>query len=278
MGIFDGNGLKDYFECRDEVKGWAEAVGVICAEGQPIVRSGGLSPKSLQSYYSLAARPGYPDSVLGGKLHESIRDEPAVWMVGTAFCVDRRTALTAWHNIEFMREEIESSADAKLRLVIGFYAKSSPRSTAYAYEVLPVQRVERVGDTDVAIVHLAKAATATGLDLAKATEMRAVRNGDALEILGHPLGMRLKFAEGSVSDADPNRDRSDCQARLTAFSGNSGSPVFCKGKVVGVLTGGNWGSEFRADAMSGAASLATHGASQPNAQATIAYVSKDTLG
>ncbi len=277
MGIFDGNGLKDYYECRDEVKGWADSIGVICAEGQPIVKSGGLSPKTLESYYSLRSRPGFPDAVVGGKLHDAIKDEPAVWMIGTAFCVDRRTALTAWHNIEFLREEIESTADTKLRLISGYIARSSPKSTTYAFEVLQVQRVERVANADVAIVRLASASASTGLELASDTEMQRVRNDDPLEIVGHPLGMRLKYAEGKVSNADPNGDRSSCHARLTAFSGNSGSPVFCKGKVVGVLTGGNWGSEFRVDAVSGRAALATHGASQPAAQATIAYVSKRTI-
>ena len=75
-----------------------------------------------------------------------------------------------------------------------------------------------------------------GLDCVKKKDLDKVKVGDQLCILGHPLGQMLKYAEGTVKDPHPDGDESRVDAWITGFPGNSGSPVFRNGEVVGVYT------------------------------------------
>ncbi|OUR99791.1 hypothetical protein A9Q84_01825 [Halobacteriovorax marinus] len=71
-------------------------------------------------------------------------------------------------------------------------------------------------------------------------ESLEVSAGDRIQMMGHPLGLMMKFTSGKV--VFPNRDESENYfgARLSSFGGNSGSPIvnLSTGKVNGILVGG----------------------------------------
>lgn len=67
---------------------------------------------------------------------------------------------------------------------------------------------------------------------------RAVRRGERVTMLGHPMGLPLKYTfNARVFKEEEGRS---FLTNLDAFAGNSGSPVFnTKNEVVGVLIAGN---------------------------------------
>ncbi len=71
----------------------------------------------------------------------------------------------------------------------------------------------------------------------------SLKKGDKVMVLGHPLGLPLKIADGAVRDASPE---THFVAGLDAFIGNSGAPVFnaATGLIEGILIFGE--KDFRA--------------------------------
>ena len=60
---------------------------------------------------------------------------------------------------------------------------------------------------------------------------------ESLYILGHPLGLPMKFSDDAKIEYKSNKY---ITARIDAHSGNSGSPIFNKqNKVIGILSGGS---------------------------------------
>ena len=68
-----------------------------------------------------------------------------------------------------------------------------------------------------------------------------------LYMLGHPSGLPLKLTKGGIVKNNSQRDYISCD--LYAFSGNSGSPVFCSAtqKVIGILRSGGEDYELTDD-------------------------------
>lgn len=69
----------------------------------------------------------------------------------------------------------------------------------------------------------------------------AINNkNDSVFILGHPLGLPMKYAGGAKITDDLRQQSPSLMTNLDAFAGNSGSPVFNRKKeVIGVLVGGS---------------------------------------
>jgi trypsin-like peptidase len=77
--------------------------------------------------------------------------------------------------------------------------------------------------------------------IARIRQSGTISDGQAVHIIGFPMGLPLKFAAGaSVRD---NRYRAVFVANLDAYPGNSGSPVFnsTTHEVEGILVGGEGG-------------------------------------
>jgi hypothetical protein len=77
--------------------------------------------------------------------------------------------------------------------------------------------------------------------IARIRQSGTISDGQAVHIIGHPMGLPAKFA-GNASVRD-NRYRAVFVANLDAFPGNSGSPVFnsTTHEVEGILVGGEGG-------------------------------------
>jgi V8-like Glu-specific endopeptidase len=250
MAIYDKVQLCDLYEVdSSELRSLCSGVGVICAEGQPIVTGLGLKPRSVEDYFRGVTIKGevlaYPDRQ-AGQLVDSLKDEPAVWMVGTGFAISRQEVLTAWHVVTDVLGEVDSEDASQLRVVFGYSRKSSAASKPeYAvYHVSKATRLERNGAAiDVGLLRL-KSAVPSEYVLDCQKQVGHPRSGDPIHIVGHPLGQPLKIAAGKIHDADPHGDRSIAHVRVSAASGNSGSPVIWKGKVLGVFSSGDWPAEF----------------------------------
>jgi len=244
MAIFNSNYPADIYEKEvpEPLKECAPAVCLLCAEGQPFVTKNGLSPKTSSYYYKIAD-PRYPNGG-NGQLCENPGDEPAVWVVGSAFAVDRNRFFTAGHVVDDVLVEIDSTDVTKLRLVSGYYRKSSP-SSPFSYSTLKVKSVERYAEIDICeiVTDSALPATVTPLQLASTNEQRSVRAGSEVHLLGHPLGQPLKYTKGPVSVVDGALD--SFRGWTSSFGGNSGCPVMdVTGKVYGVMTSGSAQSDW----------------------------------
>jgi Trypsin-like peptidase domain len=100
----------------------------------------------------------------------------------------------------------------------------------------------QVDDTtaaDWALVRLDR--TVVNHRVARIREAGWISDGQALHIIGHPMGLPAKFA-GNASVRD-NQYRAVFVANLDAYPGNSGSPVFnsTTHEVEGILLGGEGG-------------------------------------
>tara|TARA_Y100000310_G_scaffold336092_1_gene419751 strand:- start:6739 stop:7479 length:741 start_codon:yes stop_codon:yes gene_type:complete len=163
---------------------------------------------------------------------EPFRDQP-MGAGCTGFLVAPDIMVTAGHCINKMNY-------VRKRFVFG-YRMTSPRSPVtnisneeiYKVKRVIVSKVESHG-ADFAVVQLDRP-VANHDPLILST--RRVKKNDQVSILGHPVGLPLKYA----SDAQVVSDWSDSyfKATLDSYGGNSGSPVFNKYyEVVGILVRG----------------------------------------
>lgn len=271
MAIFNGNYPADIYQAAGEassITDLADSVGLLCIQGQKFIGASGLTPTTSQKYFS---QPHYPEGLKGARLCDALADEPAVWMIGTGWIYSRSQIATAGHNVISLLEEVDGAKVSDLRFVTGYYRKSSSRS-AFTYKVYKIKAREMT-DNDTAVLTIEGFfETKQVLDQVTKTEAATVANGDLIQMLGHPLGQPLKYTEGKVAAANPHRDRSTFDTWLSGVSGNSGSPVFWKGKVLGIFTGGGWLNEFSLDLKAGGYNHATYDNSNIDHSGTVAYV------
>lgn len=251
MAIYDNKVFQDFYEVEsEELQSLAAGVGIVCADGQPILTAHGLRPRTVQAYFRGVVVRGEELAYVGkqsaGTLVDSVRQELAVWMVGTAFAVARYQMLTAWHVVKDVLNEVDSRHAEDLRVVLGYSRRSSARSSP-EYNVLRVARARQlsIGEAsiDVGVLELKDPVPSDAI-LPIQTNAKRPRDSDPVTLIGYPLGQPLKISSGKIQDADPSGDRSSAHVRMSACFGNSGSPVIWKSNVIGVFTGGDWPSEF----------------------------------
>lgn len=145
----------------------------------------------------------------------------------TGFLVNREMILTAGHI-----HDLESKL-----FVFGFKMANAnapqvfniPNSQIHRAKEIIAQRDDGPTGDDFALVRLEKAVTDhRALPIRRTGQ---IPNGQAVQVLGHPRGLPLKFADGA--HVTGNGKTSFFVANLDTYTNNSGSPVFNSNDVVG---------------------------------------------
>ena len=169
---------------------------------------------------------------------EAFKDELAPGF-GTAFLVGRRLALTAAHCVCFENTNIlNQDVIEQARLVFGFHTiKKNPSDYFFSHhQVYQIKKViahqfirlknknsEFIEWTDWALLELTEEPPFTAL---RVNMTEKIADKIELYMLGHPLGLPLKFVGGGFVLGNTNKDFFECS--LDAFGGNSGSFVASK--------------------------------------------------
>ena len=168
---------------------------------------------------------------------QNFAQNPSYFLAGTGFITGSNQFVTAYHVPEYILKEhnfgVDSKTVKKLRIIFNFRQKktSGALEDSIVYEVSEIVRENK--DTDWIVLRTTKGFThtpVTKFELAKDIPLA----GTPVYVLGHPLGMPLRYAEGELAKSD---SQNQIAALTSGFAGNSGSPVITKdGKVVGLFS------------------------------------------
>ena len=154
-------------------------------------------------------------------IHEKFQEQ-LVPGLGTAFLVAPRVLATAAHNIKGKKD---------LCFVFGFELDSNTQANKPILKSHQVYEAQEVlyspkEQEDWALILLDREVMdRPSLTLASSAIASGVQiNSLNLYIIGHPMGLALKYApEGHIVNND---DASSFEAQIDAYKGNSGSPIF----------------------------------------------------
>lgn len=109
-------------------------------------------------------------------------------------------------------------------------------SQVYSCERIVARWENPVSGLDFAVIELDR--PVQGYPVLPLAEKRAANKGDEVYVIGHPMGLPAKYADGFVRKAVNGSPY--FTTNLDTYAGNSGSAVFRKsdGKVVGILVRG----------------------------------------
>ncbi|MGZ3634056.1 MAG: trypsin-like serine peptidase [Parachlamydiaceae bacterium] len=235
---------KNLFELNinPEIKRQAESVGCL------------IEVKHLQTansereYITLNQTHSLKDRIAQQRnFDDSFQDEPSLG-TGTAFFVggpNNNLVLTAGHCVCKEKTSIEDPEfKEKMRLVFGFtmQSKGNCNLNIQKNKVCKIKKVVDFSKNamgDWALLELEE--PLTHIHPLKMDFKNLVSEQQNIYMLGHPCGLPLKLTEcGSVQVAGDGENRG-FQAKIDAFAGNSGSPIFDKEtkKVIGILIEGN---------------------------------------
>ena len=163
----------------------------------------------------------------------NLANTPSIYGSGTGFIIESNQFVTAYHVPEILLGEqnfgVDSKTVKKLRIIFNFrQKKTGVLEDQTVYDVKDIVRQNE--DEDWIVLRTTKGFTHrhAKLELAKAIPPA----GTPVYVLGHPLGMPLRYAEGVLAESDANQ----IAVVTSGFAGNSGSPVITKdGKVVGLF-------------------------------------------
>lgn len=210
---------------------------VALVEPQHLVRSGqqffGVAPGVGQEYELCADERFYHQPTLG---------------FCTAFFIHKNWLVTAKHCIEDMR-------CSDFRLVSSYQVERLPRLWFDSHEIfgcrdIVVSETEDLaflkvdGDSKKAVNGIESEGKKAILDMTRdsfflssnPSQGEALSAGTAIEIIGFPLGLPMKWASGEVLKKKHGR----LFAAIDAFEGNSGSPILKRNQgLLGILLGGD---------------------------------------
>ena len=188
---------------------------------------------------------GYYGPFEGKKLcSDDIANTPAVLVAsenrepGTGSIIGSNLFVTAYHVAEGLAEDPNLSNVKNMYIVFNYRQKSTGSLEKQSvYQVAKV--VGKSKSEDWAILQTVKGFTHNG-------GMRFVLASDIpspnqpIYILGHPLFMPLRYANGKVLNVEPDENQG-LYFISSGFTGNSGSPVVRQsdGKVIGLFTAYN---------------------------------------
>ncbi|HWS88934.1 MAG TPA: hemopexin repeat-containing protein [Pyrinomonadaceae bacterium] len=128
-----------------------------------------------------------------------------------------------------------------IRFVFGFRMKTASTATtkiqnSEIYRGVKIVGRKLVGDEDWAVVRIDR--PVTNHRVVKLRRTGKIADGQALHVIGHPVGLPTKFAGGAV--VRDNTPTPFFVANLDTYGGNSGSPVFNSNthEVEGILVRG----------------------------------------
>ncbi|MCB1068277.1 MAG: trypsin-like peptidase domain-containing protein [Simkania sp.] len=178
----------------------------------------------------------------GDKVH--FAKEPSLGM-GTAFLVAPQLALTAGHCVCKQGENtLDYDRIQKTRIVFGFQMVAADTwndqvetSNVRHFEVLHFRNMG--GNGDWALLGLDQ--EVSHIKPLPVNFTNIVTGTPDIYMLGHPSGLPLKLAKKGVVQLVPNPGGERFSAKITAYGGNSGSPVFDakNHEVIGILVAGN---------------------------------------
>ncbi|MCX6580005.1 MAG: serine protease [Candidatus Aminicenantes bacterium] len=212
-GIWLKDDRLDYYEIEDEqIKKNADCVAAVCMKNNLVDMKNGFSEIEVKNFgrtFNLCQR-------------EPFHHHPtAAGPMCSGFLVKEDTIATAAH---FVHENNLKD----LCFVFGFKMVDIstpviqlPNENIYkGIEIVDRKYNDKVNGADWALVKLDR--RVFGQTVAKLSE-KAISNHYPAYVLGHPMGLPLKFAPGICLD-----DVNDAcfSAQLDMYSGNSGSPIF----------------------------------------------------
>ena len=170
----------------------------------------------------------------------------------TAFLIAPDLVATAGHCINghtrceqmgFAFDYAKKSASEETRLVDqnNFYRCEELIGRVYNPREEPEALASREYWYDWAVIRLNR--PVLDRDPVQLMEGERLKRGDALHVLGHPMGIAMKLTEGRVVTDDKDRYMN---SDVDIYQGNSGSPVFDTetGAVHGIVIRGSGGNSF----------------------------------
>ena len=169
-----------------------------------------------------------------------ITTTPAVYEVGTGSIIGSNRFITAYHVAEIL-----TGLDNVKNLYIVFNYRQKITRDLWKQSVYQVEKVvDKSEQEDWVILKTKKGFTHNdGNRLQLASDIPSSK--EPVYILGHPLGMPLRYASGQVLSVDPNLNIG-LKFISSGFSGNSGSPVVRvrDGKIIALFTDYADGNDF----------------------------------
>ena len=162
----------------------------------------------------------------------NLANTPSIYGSGTGFIIESNQFVTAYHVPEILLGEniaVDSKTVKKLRIIFNFrQKKTGVLEDQTVYDVDGIVRQNK--KEDWIVLRTTKGFTHKTAKLALAKAIPPA--GTPVYVLGHPLGMPLRYAEGVLAESDANQ----IAVVTSGFAGNSGSPVITKdGEVVGLF-------------------------------------------
>ena len=213
-----------------------EIVGIVVNEASLQRGHSNLKLRSVGKYFTDGE---YYEVNYGKKLCSTdIANTPAVFDAGTGSIISKNRFLTAYHVAETLTEpNLNNKSVKKLYIVFNFRQKSSTSSEFNKQKVYKVAKVVKANAAEDWII----LETEKGFTHNKGRRFQLASDipspNQPIYILGHPLGMPLRYATGKILNVD-SHSKEGLFFISSGFAGNSGSPVvrLSDGKVIGLFT------------------------------------------
>jgi hypothetical protein len=213
LSIYGVDNRKDLYEIADPlIQRHSDGVVAIFNLNMLTPNGNGTSRIATRPFGSL--RPLCPD--------EPFIDQPAS-VCDTGFLVARKIVLTAGHIVNLPHKYF----------VFGFRMTSATFPQVFDISDSQIYRGKRIiaanpgqpgSDDDFALIELDQVVTDYEDRVLTIRRTGRIKDGERVQVLGHPRGLPLKFADGAR--VTNNTNDSFFVANLDTYVGNSGSPVF----------------------------------------------------
>ncbi len=245
-GIFGEDDRVDYFEIKDQ------KIKELTKSTPALVRRNSMKKLANGDFKMIG--PKFTGNRFNFCTDAKFSDQPHNANCSAAL-IDHNKILTAGHCIDKVSTGGDYSSGPSDYYVVFDYKRTSKNTNTY---IIPKENVFKVKpkfpyynfdfskhDIDLTILELERS---VDVDLRKTLKVNtnySYRTGNELFIVGYPLGLPLKYAEGGEITKNMQKKKNTFRTDLDIFSVNSGSPVFDKesNEIIGVLvrgTGANY--------------------------------------